>query len=175
MIFLLFLLFLFYLFNSIVFNRIYPVSSISSFHVILDVRKRIELIDLNQTISIINSKSRNEYNNTVLSQPTQELKEVQSVTTINPESKYNRFIHLPTTPYKNVGKKEIEFFPWNDGINYGEICNKILKRITQKDTFYVISDSTPGGIGHKYISLLHSLTSAILTGRRFIGRKSLLY
>ena len=168
-----FLLFLFYSITSIVFNRIYLVSSISSFHVILDVRKRIELIDSNQTIPIINSKSRNEYNNTGFYQPTQEVKEVQSDPTITPESRYNRFIHLQTTPYKNDGKKEIEFFPWNDGINYGEICNKILKRITQEDTFYVISDSIPGGIGHKYTSLLHSLTYAILTGRRFIGRKSL--
>ena len=170
-----FLLFLFYIFNSIVSNRIYLVSSITSFQVILDVRKRIELIDSNQTIPIINSKSRNEYNNTELSQPTQELKEVQSTIAINPESKYNRFITLSTTPYKNDGKKEIEFFPWNDGINYGEICDKILKRITQNDTFYVISDSIPGGIGHKYTSLLHSLTYAILTGRRFIGRTLLLY
>ena len=165
-----FLLFLFYLFNSIVFNRIYLVSSISSFHVILDVRKRIELIDSNQTISIINSKSRNEYNTTGFYQTTQEVKEVQSTIAITPKSRYNRFIHLQTTPYKNDGKKEIEFFPWNDGINYGEICKKILKRITQKDTFYVISDSIPGGIGHKYTSFLHSLTYAILTGRRFIGR-----
>ena len=167
-----FLLFLFYLFNSIVFNRIYLVSSISSFHVILDVRKRIELIDSNQTIPIINSKSRNEYNNTGLYQPTQEVKRSQSMNITNPKFRYNRFIHLPTTPYKNVGKKEIEFFPWNDGINYGEICDKILKLITQNDTFYVISDSIPGGIGHKYTSLLHSLTYAILTGRRFIGRIS---
>ena len=167
-----FLLFLFYLFNSVVSNWIHLVSSISSFHVILDVRKRIELIDSYQTIPIINSKSRNEYNNTILSLPTREVKEVQSDPTINAESKYNRFIHLQTTPYKTVGKKEIEFFPWNDGINYGEICNKILKRITQNDTFYVISDSIPGGIGHKYTSLLHSLTYAILTGRRFIGRTS---
>ena len=167
-----FLLFLFYLINSVVSNWIYLVSSISSFHVILDVRKRIELIDSNQTIPIINSKSRNEYNNTGLYQPTQELKEVQSDPTINAESSYNRFITLSTTPYKNDGKKEIEFFPWNDGINYGEICDKILKRITQKDTFYVISDSILGGIGHKYTSLLHSLTYAILTGRRFIGRIS---
>ena len=168
-----FLLFIFYSITSIVFSRIYLVSSISSFHVILDVRKRIELINSNQTIPIINSKSRNEYNNTGLYQPTQEVKEVQSIiTTITTKSRYNRFIHLQTTPYKNDGKKEIEFFPWNDGINYGEICNKILKRITQKDTFYVISDSIPGGIGHKYTSLLHSLTYAILTGRRFIGRIS---
>ena len=168
-----FLLFIFYSITSIVFSRIYLVSSISSFHVILDVRKRIELIDSNQTIPIINSKSRNEYNNTILPKPTIEVKEVQSIiTTITPKYKYNRFIHLQTTPYKNDGKKEIEFFPWNDGINYGEICNKILKRITQNDTFYVISDSIPGGIGHKYISLLHSLTYAILTGRRFIGRTS---
>ena len=162
------LLFIFYIFNSVVSNRIYLVSSISSFHVILHVRKRIELIDSNQTIPVINSKSRNEYNNTGLSQPKQE---VQSIFINNPETKYNRFIHLQTTPYKNVGK-EIEFFHWNDGINYGEICNKILKRITQEGTFYVISDSTLGGIGHKYTSLLHSLTYAILTGRRFIGRTS---
>ena len=153
-------------------NWISLVSSISSFQVILDVRKRIELIDSNQTIPIINSKSRNEYNNTGLYQPTQEVKEVQSTIAITPKSRYNRFIHLQTTPYKNDGKKEIEFFPWNDGINYGEICDKILKRITQNDTFYVISDSIPGGIGHKYTSLLHSLTYAILTGRRFIGRIS---
>ena len=167
-----FLLFLFYLFNSVVSNWIYLVSSISSFHVILDVRKRIELIDSNRTIPIINSKSRNEYNNTGFYQPTQEVKRSQSMNITNPKFRYNRFIHLQTTPYKNVGKKEIEFFPWNDGINYGEICNKILKRITQNDTFYVISDSILGGIGHKYTSLLHSLTYAILTGRRFISRIS---
>ena len=169
------LLFLFYLINSIVSNQIYLISSISSFHVILHVRKRIELIDSNQIISVIDSKSRKEYNNTGLYQPKQEVKRSQPNITINPEYKYNRFIHLQTTPYKNVGNKEIEFFHWNDGINYGEICNKILKRITQEGTFYVISDSTPGGIGHKYISLLHSLTYAILTGRRFISRISLLY
>ena len=39
--------------------------------------------------------------------------------------------------------------------------------------FPTTSDSIPGGIGHKYTSLLHSLTYAILTGRRFIGRISL--
>ena len=167
-----FLLFVFYIFNSIVSNWISLVSSISSFHVILHVRKRIELIDSNQTIPIINSKSRNEYNNTGLYQPTPEVKKVQSTIAITPKFRYNRFIHLQTTPYKNDGK-EIEFFPWNDGINYGEMCDKILKRITQKDTFYVISDSTLGGIGHKYTSLLHSLTYAILTGRRFISRISL--
>ena len=65
--------------------------------------------------------------------------------------------------------KQFQLSIQNQGMN-GEICKKILKRITQNDTFYVISDSTLGGIGHKYTSLLHSLTYAILTGRRFIGR-----
>ena len=150
----------------------YTTSSFSSSQLILDLRKNIKGIDTEATARKVDPKINYEFNVAILSQSKQVLKEVQSVTTINPESKYNRFIHLQTTPYKNVGKKEIEFFPWNDGINYGEMCNKILKRITQQDTFYVISDSIPGGIGHKYTSLLHSLTYAILTGRRFISRIS---
>ena len=163
---------LLFIFCSIVSNRLSSISSASLFHTILDVRKRVEVIDTKGTIPIINPISR-ENNTTVLYQPTQELNGVQSIMINTTQFKYNRFITLPTTPYKNYGNKEIEFYPWNDGIDYSEMCNKILKRITQKDTFYVISDSIPGGIGHKYTSLLHSLTYAILTGRRFIGRISL--
>ena len=64
----------------------------------------------------------------------------------------------------------IRFGPWNDSINYTSICQRILRRITQNNTYYIISGNLIGGLGHKYLSVLHSITYAILLGRRFLRK-----
>ena len=64
----------------------------------------------------------------------------------------------------------IRLFPWNDSINYASICQRILRRITQNNTYYIISGSLIGGLGHKYLSVFHSITYAILLGRRFLRK-----
>ena len=79
---------------------------------------------------------------------------------------YDKNIYIPT--YNNNTWKPIQYFPWNDSLNYSTICNNVLKRITQNGTFYIISGSFNGGLGHKYISIFYSITYAILLGRRFL-------
>ena len=79
---------------------------------------------------------------------------------------YDKNIFIPT--YNNKTWKPIQYFPWNDSLNYSTICNNVLKRITQNGTFYIISGSFNGGLGHKYISIFYSITYAILLGRRFL-------
>ena len=79
---------------------------------------------------------------------------------------YDKNIYIPT--YNNKTWKPIQYFPWNDSLDYSTICNNVLKRITQNGTFYIISGSFNGGLGHKYISIFYSITYAILLGRRFL-------
>ena len=79
---------------------------------------------------------------------------------------YDKNIYIPT--YNNNSWKPIHYFPWDDSLNYSAICSNVLKRITQNGTFYIISGSFNGGLGHKYISIFYSITYAILLGRRFL-------
>ena len=79
---------------------------------------------------------------------------------------YDNHISFPT--YHDPTWKDVQYFPWNDNLNYTEICKNVLKRITRNDTYYIISGSFNGGLGHKYLSVYHSITYAILLGRRFL-------
>lgn len=85
---------------------------------------------------------------------------------------YDKNIYIPT--YNDISWQEVQYFPWNDHLNYTVICKNVLKRITSNKTFYIISGSFNGGLGHKYISILHSITYAILLRRRFL-RKLLIF
>ena len=78
--------------------------------------------------------------------------------------------HFQYPLVKQNTKINIRFRPWNDSINYESICQRILQRITQNDTYYIISGSLIGGLGHKYLSVFHSITYAILLGRRFLRK-----
>ena len=79
---------------------------------------------------------------------------------------YDAHFQYPVIKHDTIGN--IRFFPWNDSINYDSICQRILRRITQNNTYYIISGSLIGGLGHKYLSVFHSITYAILLGRRFL-------
>ena len=75
-------------------------------------------------------------------------------------------VYIP--PFVDHSWREIQYFPWNDSLHYDRICENVLKRITRNDTFFIISGSFNGGLGHKYLSVFHSITYAILLGRRFL-------
>ena len=75
-------------------------------------------------------------------------------------------VYIP--PFVDHSWGEIQYFPWNDSLHYDRICENVLKRITRNNTFYIISGSFNGGLGHKYLSVFHSITYAILLGRRFL-------
>ena len=79
---------------------------------------------------------------------------------------YDAHFQYPLVKHNAIGN--IRLFPWNDSINYASICQRILRRITQNNTYYIISGSLIGGLGHKYLSVFHSITYAILLGRRFL-------
>ena len=76
-------------------------------------------------------------------------------------------------PFVDYSWGEIQYFPWNDSLHYDRICGNVLKRITKNDTFFIISGSFNGGLGHKYLSVFHSITYAILLGRRFLRMNSI--
>ena len=80
---------------------------------------------------------------------------------------YDAHFRYNTSKYDN--DNDIRYFPWNDSLNYTRICNNVLNRITNNDTFYIISGSLIGGLGHKYLSVFYSVTYAILLGRRFLS------
>lgn len=81
---------------------------------------------------------------------------------------HTRDNHVSIPVYNDPTWKDVQYFPWNDSYNYSVVCNKVLRRITKKDTYYIISSSFNGGLGHKYNSVFHSITYAILLGRRFL-------
>ena len=72
---------------------------------------------------------------------------------------YDAHYQYPIPKHNPIGN--IRLFPWNDSL-------RILRRITQNNTYYIISGSLIGGLGHKYLSVFHSITYAILLGRRFL-------
>ena len=81
---------------------------------------------------------------------------------------YDAHFQYPVAKHNPIS--DIRLFPWNDSIKYASICQRILRRITQNNTYYIISGSLIGGLGHKYLSVFHSITYAILLGRRFLRK-----
>ena len=79
----------------------------------------------------------------------------------------DRNVSIPL--YNDPTWKDIQYFPWEESFDYDRICKTVLKQITRKSTFYIISGGLSGGLGHKYLSVFYSITYAILLGRRFLG------
>ena len=71
-------------------------------------------------------------------------------------------------PFVDSGE-EVEYYPWNDGVDYTKLCRLVRARVSKPDTYYIISSNINGGIGHKYLSIFYSLTYAILLERRFLS------
>ena len=58
-----------------------------------------------------------------------------------------------------------EYFPWNDRVNYNSICKSIQKKLNSFKGPPIIHKGDGGGLGHKYMSLLHSFTTALIVQR----------
>lgn len=95
---------------------------------------------------------------------------------INPE-RDSQFSFQPiTTPSRFSKMKESIYYPWNDDdgassvspsrVDYDALCKIILDRVNTDDNKYtIINDGLWGGIGHKYTSVVYSLTAAIVLKR----------
>ena len=57
------------------------------------------------------------------------------------------------------------FFPWDDGIDYGDVCNKLLNILRSFDGPMIINSGKHGGLGHKFISLYYTITYALVLQR----------
>ena len=70
------------------------------------------------------------------------------------------------------------YYPWNDGVgergmeswgvDYDRLCRIILKRVNSSSYEYtILNDGLWGGLGHKHVSLIVSITYAIVLKRNF--------
>ena len=95
---------------------------------------------------------------------------------INPERDTHFSFHSITTPSRFLKMKESIYYPWNDDygslflsnlqVDYDALCKIILDRVNSNDNKYtIINDGLWGGIGHKYTSVVYSLTAAIVLKR----------
>ena len=57
------------------------------------------------------------------------------------------------------------FFPWDDGIDYDDVCNKLLNILRSFKGPKIINNGKHGGLGHKFISLYYTITYALVLQR----------
>lgn len=70
--------------------------------------------------------------------------------------------------YTNKNNKKpysTEYYPWNDSTDYDAVCRGIQKKIKSFKGPPIVHVGTGGGLGHKFISLLHSFTAALVMKR----------
>ena len=80
-------------------------------------------------------------------------------------------VHVNHVDYQdgneNIDKeKQKEYYDWNDNIDYSILCNSIRQTIEQFKGPIIIHNGIPGGLGHKILSIVHSITISLLTKRR---------
>ena len=63
----------------------------------------------------------------------------------------------------------------NSSLDYSLLCDRINSIISNPNSFEIIHDGFNGGLGHKFISIYHSLTYAIVTRRRFYRLSHLIH
>lgn len=59
----------------------------------------------------------------------------------------------------------VEYFPWNDRVNYEEICKSLQKKLNSFKGPPIIHKGHGGGLGHMFTSLLNVLTTALVVQR----------
>lgn len=57
------------------------------------------------------------------------------------------------------------YYPWNDGNDYNRLCYTFQKQLLFNDEKLIIHIGKGGGLGHKLVSLLRSITYALLNNR----------
>lgn len=72
---------------------------------------------------------------------------------------------LSETTRSNNTIDSITFFPWNDNIDYNELCRSIKKQFDEFKTPLIIHDGTRGGLGHKSIYIFYSFAYGLLNRR----------
>lgn len=94
--------------------------------------------------------------------PTPVLKTNQSVILANEEKKVQQSI---TTDLPFVSNSSIDFYPWNDGINYNKFCLSLARQLSQFQGPMIFHYGFQGGLGHKTISVISSILHALYAKR----------
>lgn len=72
-----------------------------------------------------------------------------------------------SSEYQKTNQKDaIEYFPWNDGLDYSQICMNITKILKSNQGPAIIHYGSAGGLAHKFQTLLFDITLALLLKRK---------
>ena len=80
-------------------------------------------------------------------------------------SKSKVFNHTFYSIEEDIQNNTIPFYPWNDGLNYNQICSRLLYHLTHQPGAILINSSKHGGLGHRFLSIYYSILYALLLKR----------
>lgn len=80
-------------------------------------------------------------------------------------SKSKVFNHTLYSIEEDIQNNTIPFYPWNDGLNYNQICSRLLYHLTHQPGVILINSSKHGGLGHRFYSLYDAILYALLLKR----------
>ena len=62
--------------------------------------------------------------------------------------------------------EEVEYFPWNDGLNYTTFCRNLISILNSNSGPAIIHNGIAGGLTHKFQLLLQDITLALVMKRK---------
>lgn len=80
-------------------------------------------------------------------------------------SKSKVFNHTFYSIEEDIQNNTIPFYPWNDGLNYNQICSRLLYHLTHQPGAILINSSKHGELGHRFLSIYYSILYALLLKR----------
>ena len=80
-------------------------------------------------------------------------------------SKSKVFNHTFYSIEEDIQNNTIPFYPWNDSLNYNQICSRLLYHLTHQPGAILINSSKHGGLGHRFLSIYYSILYALLLKR----------
>lgn len=83
----------------------------------------------------------------------------------NNQSKLHRITNGGNLQTGIVLDQSINFFPWNDGVDYNEFCTSLKDQFSKFNGPIIIHYGLRGGLGHKTRSVVYSIFHALLTQR----------
>lgn len=66
--------------------------------------------------------------------------------------------------------KVVEYFPWNDGLNYTTFCTNLTTILNSNTGPAIIHNGIAGGLTHKFQLLLQDITLALVMKRKLYCR-----
>ena len=76
---------------------------------------------------------------------------------------------------EDIHNNTIPFYHWNDGLNYNQICSKLLSVLSSQNGPIIVSSGLFGGLGHKTLSIYHAILYALILKRPLFCRNSIIH